>query len=65
MSGEERNSQGNCIPCRRGFYKDNSLGAAAMFGACVRCENGLLTPGVASTSASDCTLSTSALYLFL
>ena len=33
MSGEERNSQGSCIPCRRGFYKDNSLGAAAMFGA--------------------------------
>uniref|UniRef100_A0A8W8JQE5 EGF-like domain-containing protein n=3 Tax=Magallana gigas TaxID=29159 RepID=A0A8W8JQE5_MAGGI len=42
-----------CLPCSRGFYKDNS----DLFGSCVSCPTGNTTEKMNSTSIESCSIS--------
>ncbi|XP_069124102.1 uncharacterized protein [Argopecten irradians] len=51
-SGYERLNE-TCEACPIGQYKDNSDG---LLGRCVTCSSGYVTPNIASTSSSNCSL---------
>ncbi|ESP03827.1 hypothetical protein LOTGIDRAFT_230171 [Lottia gigantea] len=51
VSGEEKNANGTCDTCQRGYYKDNKEG---LFGECNLCPIEFITLGTGAKQASDC-----------
>ncbi|KAK7507523.1 hypothetical protein BaRGS_00001458, partial [Batillaria attramentaria] len=53
-SGYEKHSNGSCVVCSIGYYKDNTIDN---FHNCTRCSNDqYVTPSEGATSDSDCTV---------
>ncbi|KAF8796737.1 Fibropellin-1 like protein [Argiope bruennichi] len=50
LSGYELDEGGDCVPCRRGFFRSRGMPA------CQQCPTGKTTPDVAATSEQECLL---------
>ena len=52
--GELKDDAGVCVPCARGYYKNNT---EYEFGPCNICPTNYTTPGVGAPSKDNCTIS--------
>ena len=54
IPGHHFNSRGVCVPCPRGFYKDNI--PMFQFDQCKACDNGATTLGTGTVSKDECNI---------
>ncbi|XP_071129049.1 uncharacterized protein [Mytilus edulis] len=53
IPGEEKDSQGNCVKCDRGYFKDNAID---LFSECTLCPTDRITPSIGTPLQSQCTV---------
>lgn len=53
IPGEEKDSQGNCVKCDRGYFKDNAID---FFSECTLCPTDRITPSIGTPLQSQCTV---------